>query len=156
MSANEMAAAEVESPEQVTANMTGATLVKLASSWWGNEKFGSWSENWWVLVDAETEKAIHCASVAPTHSEFTDREDLAAMRECDVWLPKSQLEMVAVPSMEEVSPNELDDPVGEVSVLGTKWSEYGQKAVITGDTYALFKGEGNLHEALPCDGGEGS
>lgn len=128
------------SRNQQHANAIGASRIELESSWWGNEKFGTWSENWWVKIDAETEDAIHVSAASDRQYPVTER-----LSSVDVWLPKSQMTTIAEPQFEPTT--NPDDSKGTIRVGSTMKTQYGIKREITGDTFQAFK-EDDLDDEL--------
>lgn len=45
--------------------MTGRSYVRLQNTWWGNEKFGRWNDEWLCSIERETEKALLLKRVVP-------------------------------------------------------------------------------------------
>lgn len=140
-----MAIAEVgpEARTQQHANAIGASRIELESSWWGNEKFGTWSETWWARIDTETEDAVHVNEASDSRNPVTE-----SLWSVDVWLPKSQITMIAEPEWEPTT--NPSDPNGTIRVGSTFRTEYGVKRKITGDTFEAFK-EDDLADELPWE-----
>ena len=128
---------------QSHANTIGCTKISLESSWWGNEKFNAWSEDWWVKIDAETDKAIHVSAISNQRHPVSER-----MSSVDTWLPKSQFETLVEPQWEPTT--NPSDKKGTLRVGGVFKSQYGMKREITGDTYQAFKEDG-LADELPWE-----
>ena len=126
------------------ANAIGASKIKLDSTWWGSEKFGVWSEEWWVEIDHETEDAIHISGYSDSRHPSTER-----LASGDVWLPKSKVDIIVEPQWK---PTALPDgeSKGTLRVGASFKTRYGVKRKITGDTYEAFK-EDALADELPWD-----
>jgi len=125
--------------EQI-ADSTGFDVVRLESSWWGNEKFGTWTDTVVGLVDVETEDAIHM-TVAEDASPAASEGFISV---ADVWLPRSKIQVVR--GDPEVVEPDTDDLAGEV-VLGTYTrTRFGRKIRMLGDTYEAMKEVGLADE----------
>lgn len=127
-----------KSARQRSANASGMTLLKLDSTWWGNKVFGDWSAEWWVTIDASTDKAYHVSEVGGSGRHSRPRS-------VDEWVPISVTTIMARPEWSVTEPE--GDVVGELKVGRSVSSRYGMKATITGDTYQAFK-EDNLKGKL--------
>ena len=129
--------------QQRRANNSGLTLIELESSWWGNEKLGSWESKWWARIDVETEDAIHLSAATDDFSRA-----MGILPNTDVWLPKSKLTRLAEPEWETHEPD--GEKRGTLTLQSPTSTRYGPKHEITGDTYDAFKQDG-LDDALPWD-----
>lgn len=124
---------------QKIADRTGMTKLKLSSQWWGNEKFGEWTQNVWGLIDHETDDAIHLAVATlgndlKTVRHFDDYRDFT-----DVWLPKAEAKRVVEPDMLRFTADEDEGTVYAVLQTG---SRYGPKICLWGDTYEALSDDG--------------
>jgi len=118
-------------------NSSHLSWIQLESTWWGNEKLGQWNDEWFVQIDAETEKAIHVSEATTGAPDFTSPKD--------AWLPKSKVDRRIDPD------TELHEPDGEtrgtVEFGREVLSQYGPKTVLLGDTYDALVEE-DLKEEL--------
>ncbi len=132
--------------EQRRANDSGLTLIKLESTWWGNEKLGTWEDRWWVRINHETEDAIHLSAATDDFSRA-----MGILPETDTWLPKSKVTRLAEPDWETHEPGRsLTDRKGTLRLEAPTQTRYGHKHTITGDTYEAMK-EDELADSLPWD-----
>lgn len=134
---------------QEKANELGATHLELSSSWHGNEKFGTWTETVWAVVDYETEDGIHLARATAANTEKFERyRDVREMDREDMWLPKSWVESRTDPEYVVGEPE--GESKGEVAVGPMKRTRYGKKRVLLGDTYDAMVEDG-LKEEIDWD-----
>ena len=130
-----MSASGRSSSAQNRAAKAGLQKISLESTWWGNQKLGTWTDTAYVLIDHQTEDAVHLAFgtyEADGRAEVGHRDSFR-----DIWLPKSKVTLSPEPECETYSPD--GDSEGEVWIIGGTQSKYGPKAAMWGDTYGAFK-----------------
>lgn len=71
-------------PEEVQDRImqTGGTYFVLESTWWGNEKFGTWTERFTGQIETETDDAVLVEDV----------RTIGGSRVGSGWLPKSKID----------------------------------------------------------------
>ena len=127
---------EATHPIKHHANQTGLTKIQLENTWWGKESLGTWGDNWWVEIKAETEKAILCGKASDKSRPTPDRMKTLS----DAWVPKSKITSICGPSWERAEAD--GESKGELTLGSAHLTRYGKKLPITGDTYAAMKEDG--------------
>lgn len=120
---------------QQTANATGFSIIMLESSWWGNELFGDWTDTLTGVVDFQTDDAYHLAMF----DAGIGRSDMHSWWQYDEFVPKSAVDGVVHPDEDTVKQTPAaGKSEGEIRIGGTRYTQWGEKIALTGDTYDAF------------------